>query len=38
MADLREKIDVEKEYITHTLNDLQFALARPEQTIIEIAA
>lgn len=38
MADLQEKVDVEKEYITQTLNDLQFALARPEQTIIEIAA
>lgn len=38
MADLREKVDVEKEYIAHTLKDLQFALARPEQTVVEIAA
>ena len=38
MADLQEKVDVEKEYITQTLSDLQLALARPEQTIIEIAA
>jgi len=38
MADLREKVEVEKEYINHTLSDLQLALARPEQTIIELAA
>lgn len=38
MASLREKVEAEKENISRALHDLQFALTRPEITVIEKAA
>lgn len=34
----REKVVAEEENINQALNDLQFALSRPEQTVVEVAA
>lgn len=38
MASTREKVDAERENISRALHDLQFALTRPQITVIEKAA
>jgi len=38
MANIRNKVVAEEENIKQTINDLQFALARPERTVVERAA